>query len=1585
MIIRLLSGILFLILLCDDYALNLPITVKESAGVAKDKFPVSAIVPLPCGLYQDSHAFQLFDNKGNTVRSQFQVLNRHWAKDGSVRHLQVDFLSSLEANGNTTYYLRDDGSGNSCAGELVNSDNDSITINTGVISLRIDKKNFNLFDLVKREGSTILDSSNEDGGIWHDRFGAIQYMAQQPNPEIIIEETGPVRVVLRIEQPSYFRPDGKYADLTPGLDNLTESLAEGDYVHRLGYRARIYAWEGLDYVLVEYSLINGDKTVLQAWPFYFRDFSLAFNLHSSWQSLEFGDSQGSQIYKRETGKYLYQKLHNQYEIKNSTGQSLFNGTQAEGWVNVSNGSNAGMMVAVKDFWQRWPNGFELDGNSRFFYHFFPPHGQDYFFDTSLSKMRETTAGLYWLDDMQIVNKTLLFYFHDGNKTTTDFRNLNKLLQKRPVPVLPTEWYAQTAVTLDMGGLFPVEQTIASLADTKDTNIDIWPNHDNIDHGLYGYGYDTYRADVGRRAAWTTGSWPRSAANFPLSANPKYFYNWEAMVTGDMNARPQYLPGFKYPDDKIEGYSPITEHPYTTYSWRYWKFNHGHPKIFATYLEGTDYSGFSPRDTSHMWNYYIEEYYYFSGDKQIYDWYRFMGNFCLANIYGDKNYPGVLADSSERAQLRGVGHLLSTLMQAYRITGEAEFLSGARDFLDRISQNQCKYGFIGSVAYMASAFQLAYLLRGIISLVEEIGDTESDFFAKALGVIEGFVAWNYHYGGFEYYIDNDLMINYYKGKIQSDETAFIIIDPICWYYHQTGEKKYIDHVQQYMDGELGKPPIQPLPGSLTDWHGDFAGRWSHYIFSSEYQRSAVTPSAITDLQAEKTGENIRLSWTAPAGANRFHVRWSDRPISSFQTTADAFCNWWQAELIANKAMEGNVQQLSFDLKKAPLNGILYFAVKSFNEHSNISPLSNVATLTVGDGDLVFPERVSDLRFKSGTEDTATLEWTVPGDDNNSGTASAYQFRLSNHSLTADNWSQAQLVTAPLPARNVEPSYHKTQVMTISALEMGIPYYVAMKSEDDAGNLSELSNVLYFMLREADKIPPAAIDNLQVKSSGLFGVELEWTAPGDDGSIGQASVYDIRFTSDSFDWQTAIAATEVPEPAPADSTENFIVKKLLSSTEYYFAIKTADAAGNWSNPSNVVSFPGCIIDQAPPAAVIDLRSVNVSDTFAELSWTATGDDGSVGTALRYEMAIANSPIGLEHWSKARKEEELPLPEEPGTLQTVRVDNLSRSTKYYFVLRVVDQALNYSDLSNQVQLTTEDAPSIASGKPVRSNNDYHGNLLSNLVDGTNEPWVSALEPNGIWAEVDLESFYRLSGADMIHVYKWDAYGHAIEVSADQFNWRRVGTFLSGQQNDRASHAFTADYVRYVRLIIEDQAYKHRVYISELKIYGEPSPADNVLIMQKGWNLISPPITLSENPVWPSEVQECYYYKDNQWLSGSREPSEDEEQANLPLNNLPLESGRGYFCYNNSGVTVTLTNEQTELDVNSLNEGWHLLSGYKIMPEFLKENQPIKIVWLYENGRWYYYARDFLDDRRLKIAGYQEIIYIPPTAGFWAKIEPD
>jgi hypothetical protein len=86
-----------------------------------------------------------------------------------------------------------------------------------------------------------------------------------------------------------------------------------------------------------------------------------------------------------------------------------------------------------------------------------------------------------------------------------------------------------------------------------------------------------------------------------------------------------------------------------------------------------------------------------------------------------------------------------------------------------------------------------------------------------------------------------------------------------------------------------------------------------------------------------------------------------------------------------------------------------------------------------------------------------------------------------------------------------------------------------------------------------------------------VELTWTAPGDDGSVGQATQYNLRYSTTALseqNWSSATEAGALPTPEPAGTEQSTTVTDLEPKTQYYFGLKSADEAGNWSALSNVV---------------------------------------------------------------------------------------------------------------------------------------------------------------------------------------------------------------------------------------------------------------------------------------------------------------------------------------------------------------------------------------------------------------------------------
>jgi phosphodiesterase/alkaline phosphatase D-like protein len=321
----------------------------------------------------------------------------------------------------------------------------------------------------------------------------------------------------------------------------------------------------------------------------------------------------------------------------------------------------------------------------------------------------------------------------------------------------------------------------------------------------------------------------------------------------------------------------------------------------------------------------------------------------------------------------------------------------------------------------------------------------------------------------------------------------------------------------------------------------------------------------------------------------------------------------------------------------------------------------------------------------TSTTVTLEWTAPGDNDNSGTATEYDIRYSLFLITESNWASATQATGeptPQPAGS-------TETFTVENLEPNTTYYFAIKTADEVPNWSGISNVISRATLE-ETTPPSAIANLTLNNPTLSSITLHWTAPGDDGTSGKASEYDIRYSTSPIDagnWDGATQVADETAPKQAGFAESFIVDGLSSGTTYYFAIKTADEVPNWSDISNVPSL-ATETEQTPPSAIAGLTADNITGNSVRLNWVAPGDDGNSGTAAQYDIRYSTSPISNEtDWSNATQVSGEPAPLVAGTAQSFTVTGLEVETNYYFAIKTADEIPNWSDISNVVNTATVD----------------------------------------------------------------------------------------------------------------------------------------------------------------------------------------------------------------------------------------------------------------------------------------------------------
>ncbi len=107
-----------------------------------------------------------------------------------------------------------------------------------------------------------------------------------------------------------------------------------------------------------------------------------------------------------------------------------------------------------------------------------------------------------------------------------------------------------------------------------------------------------------------------------------------------------------------------------------------------------------------------------------------------------------------------------------------------------------------------------------------------------------------------------------------------------------------------------------------------------------------------------------------------------------------------------------------------------------------------------------------------------------------------------------------------------------------------------------------------------------------------------------------------------------------------------------------------------------------DPIPPAPIVDLACYPLSTRRIALAWTATGDDGSSGTANAYDLRYSTAPITDDaSFNAATQATSVPPPGPAGTPESFVLLGLTPGTNYYFAIEAIDKVGNRSPLSNVV----------------------------------------------------------------------------------------------------------------------------------------------------------------------------------------------------------------------------------------------------------------------------------------------------------------
>jgi gliding motility-associated-like protein len=307
----------------------------------------------------------------------------------------------------------------------------------------------------------------------------------------------------------------------------------------------------------------------------------------------------------------------------------------------------------------------------------------------------------------------------------------------------------------------------------------------------------------------------------------------------------------------------------------------------------------------------------------------------------------------------------------------------------------------------------------------------------------------------------------------------------------------------------------------------------------------------------------------------------------------------------------------------LTSLILLGAVSFIPLANASVSADIEITVTIVPDAYPPAPVTDLEAISGvTDGSINLSWTAPAEDGTmgGGAVSSYILKYATFSVnslagnTTAWWNHPQTLTALDGGSPKEPG--ETETFIIGGLTPGTTCYFAIKSRDEyyISPIDTKTASLNQANALAASIPPAAINDLAAApGAGYDRIDLSWTAPGDDGWLGMATKYIIKYatyniTADNFD--NVVDVKERNVTVSGGNPDSETITGLASDILYYFAIKTEDEVPNVSDISNVAT---AIIleDTLPPRQPAGIKEILSADgKTMTISWSSVSknEDGT-----------------------------------------------------------------------------------------------------------------------------------------------------------------------------------------------------------------------------------------------------------------------------------------------------------------------------------------------------------------------------------------
>jgi hypothetical protein len=365
----------------------LPVTLHSRGGAQGTKWPLTFGVPFPDETLSDDAKVRLVGPGGAGIPIQVRTTGR-WL-NGATRWVLIDTQLRLPSDKATYQIQWGDGvvrSGTNSDRVTVSDSDRSVTVNTGPLQFTITKDNLSLFSAIlvrdiDGQMKPVLPEGKHPDLVQEDGNGTVYRGSLASNPEVKIEESGPLRVSIKLE-----------------------GWMQSEDGRQLGRRiVRVQALAGKRWLRIYDTWVNtGDSNEVA-----YRN--IAFHLPFEGDQYSLPGTPASASRQVQASDYLLQYDHDKYEIV-SAGRVFAEGHRSKGKVTVGQGDTK-LSVAVRHFWQMCPGEIQINPGLLKL-NFWPRHGHS-----------ATHSG----DNVSLQNLGHLWWVHEGE--VLDFKMPPEVYEK----------------------------------------------------------------------------------------------------------------------------------------------------------------------------------------------------------------------------------------------------------------------------------------------------------------------------------------------------------------------------------------------------------------------------------------------------------------------------------------------------------------------------------------------------------------------------------------------------------------------------------------------------------------------------------------------------------------------------------------------------------------------------------------------------------------------------------------------------------------------------------------------------------------------------------------------------------------------------------------------------------------------------------------------------------------------------------------------------------------------------------------------------------------------------------------------------